>query len=65
MLTMEHSKEGLHFLSNELASKTDEFSEIVELEQGAHIRYMYCLFYFVYSLENKKTQNCLFMYMRR
>lgn len=43
MLTMEHSKEGLHFLSHELASKTDEFSEIVESEQGAHITYMYCL----------------------
>lgn len=60
MLTMEHSKEGLHFLSHELASKTDEFSEIVESEQGAHITctYMYCLFSVVYSfqLENKKTQ---------
>ena len=58
MLTMEHSKEGLHFLSHELVSKTDEFSEIVESEQGAHIRIMYCLFYFVYlfQLENKKTK---------
>lgn len=77
MLTMEHSKEGLHFLSHELASKTDEFSEIVESEQGAHITctYMYCLFSVLYSfqLENKKTKlfvhvhaqegTCIFMYL--
>lgn len=31
---MEHSKEELHFLSQELASKTDEFSDLMESEQG-------------------------------
>lgn len=34
MLSMEHSKEELHFLSKELASKTDEFSDLMESEQG-------------------------------
>lgn len=34
MLSMEHSKEELHFLSQELASITDEFSDLMESEQG-------------------------------
>lgn len=31
---MDHSKEELHFLSQELASKTDEFSDLMESEQS-------------------------------
>lgn len=42
---MEHSKEELHFLSQELASKTDEFSDLMESEQGI----VQCILDFFYS----------------
>ncbi|XP_048753406.2 serine-protein kinase ATM-like isoform X2 [Ostrea edulis] len=34
MLSEEHSKEGLHFLSRELASRMEELSELMRSEQG-------------------------------
>jgi hypothetical protein len=34
MLSEEHSKEGLHFLSQELGSRTEELLELIRSEQG-------------------------------